>query len=355
MPLEQNPTSTLRNATVSDRLSVADDGRPLQVAFLLVDRFPEFALSCMIATLRLANELSGRALYGWRLIAENGRSAISADGRMAAIEHGLDHEAETGAVLVLAGGEVDGHTTAAQIDYLRDEDRRGTPIGAACSGAYLLVRAGLLSGGRLSLDGEAHGAAEAVSSGLVLMDRGFSLAGRFMTAADTRASLDLMLWLIEQRNGRTLARRVCEWIIARGAYSAVSGAVPYVADGGEVTNEYVTGALLKMRLSLDQPLHIADLAEEMGITSRQLQRLFRKHLNRQPKQALTQLRLERARDLLVETEWPVTRIALTSGFQSLAHFGRVFREAYGQSPRSLRTGEAIRATGGGTPRPGRPG
>jgi AraC family transcriptional regulator of adaptative response / DNA-3-methyladenine glycosylase II len=84
----------------------------------------------------------------------------------------------------------------------------------------------------------------------------------------------------------------------------------------------------------DQSLE--QLATRVGVSSRQLRRLFVEHLGAPPIDVHTTRRLLFAKQLLTETAMPVTEVALASGFSSLRRFNAAFAQANRLPPRELR-------------------
>ena len=76
----------------------------------------------------------------------------------------------------------------------------------------------------------------------------------------------------------------------------------------------------------------ATLAEEVGMSTRQLERLFRRYLNRSPKRYYMELRLQKARNLLMQTDMSVINVALACGFASPSHFSKCYRAHYQTTP-----------------------
>jgi probable HAF family extracellular repeat protein len=81
------------------------------------------------------------------------------------------------------------------------------------------------------------------------------------------------------------------------------------------------------------------LARELGVGGRQLRRAMERELGVSPVELAQTHRLLLAKCLLTDTRLPVTRVAYSSGFQSLRRFNSVFRERYRMSPSALRRGE----------------
>ena len=87
-----------------------------------------------------------------------------------------------------------------------------------------------------------------------------------------------------------------------------------------------------MELNLEDPISPSDLAMEVGMSTRQLERLFRRYLNRSPKRYYMELRLQKARNLLMQTDMSVINVALSCGFSSPSHFSKCYRSHYDITP-----------------------
>ena len=70
----------------------------------------------------------------------------------------------------------------------------------------------------------------------------------------------------------------------------------------------------------------------MGLSRRQIERLFSSHLNTTPVRYMNDLRLAHGRSLLAETDMKVSEVALACGYASTSHFSKSFRKKYGTSP-----------------------
>lgn len=79
-----------------------------------------------------------------------------------------------------------------------------------------------------------------------------------------------------------------------------------------------------------------DFAGKLGLGSRQLSRLFQKHLGTTPTQMAKTTRVQRAKRLLDTTNYSMTDIAFKAGFKSLRRFNTVFKETYKRSPSEIK-------------------
>jgi transcriptional regulator GlxA family with amidase domain len=246
-------------------------------------------------------------------------------------------------VLACSGLGVERYRDDQVFAWLRRQERQGTTVGALCTGAYVLARAGLLKGYRCAIHWEnLPGFAETfpeieASADLFEVDR-----NRYTCSGGT-AALDMMLHLIALRHGNALATKVSEQcLVDRIRNPHDRQRLPLRARLG-VHNPKLISAVEMMEANLAEPLGQEDLAHYVGLSRRQLERLFRRHLGRSPAHYYLQLRLERARHLLYQSDMPIVDLALASGFVSASHFSKCYRETYGKSPREERA-QAVQQT-----------
>lgn len=107
---------------------------------------------------------------------------------------------------------------------------------------------------------------------------------------------------------------------------------------GTLTTVEKAARLIKDEGALDGNGSVETLAERVGVGSRHLTRLFRRHLGASPIEVAKTARLQRAKRLITETDLPMTDIALQAGFGSLRRFNAVFREVYRRPPNEMRRG-----------------
>ena len=87
---------------------------------------------------------------------------------------------------------------------------------------------------------------------------------------------------------------------------------------------------------LSEPLTLVEIADHAGLSRRQIERLFRHHMGRSPARYYLEIRLDRARHLLLQSILPVVEVAIACGFVSASHFSKCYRELYGRSPQQER-------------------
>jgi transcriptional regulator GlxA family with amidase domain len=306
--------------------------KPESFVFFLIEDFSLIAFANAIEPLRIANLVAERDLYRWRLASENGRTAKCSNGSVTNVDLGLEPLAPGDRLMVVSGVGVRARTSKPAIDYLRKESRRGVRLGAICSGAYVLAKAGLLNGHSCAIHWEFHDAFMEEFHEVVLRRSVFVSDGPIPTASGGPAAADLMLHLIAETHGSELASAVADQMI----YNAVRpGDAPQRISFGArygLRSAVLNQAVRIMETHREDPLPTSSIAANVGISTRQLERLFGRYLNCSPRKYYLELRLQRARNLLMQTDLSMTEIGFACGFTSPAHFARSYRQTYGASP-----------------------
>ena len=213
--------------------------------------------------------------------------------------------------------------------------RRNVALAAVSTGSFVLARAGLLSDRRCTVHWDyADSFAEAFPD-IALCNDLFVVDGSILTCAGATAALDMMLQLIGAHHGQDLARQISGQFLHGGIRAAADDQRRMLLGMG-VTNSVVQKAVSLMEAALEEPVPLTELTLRTGVSKRQLERLCRRYLGATPAQYYVQLRLERARRMLRQTDLSVAEVAIACDFVSLSHFAKVYRRHYGLSPREDR-------------------
>lgn len=306
-------------------------------AFLLLPEFSHLAFSCALEPLRIANLVSGKELYRWSLISADGASATCSNGSVTLVDGGLTPQRHVDRLFLISGINVQNHVAPEILSFLRRERAAGTALGAICSGAYVLARAGFLDGMEAAIHWEYHDLFVEEFPEVRLVRNVFVSKARIMTASGGTAAADLMLNLIGAAHGNHLATSVADQMVYNAVREGSAAQRVSLQSRHGMRNARMVRAIALMEENIEDPLSPADIAEELGISTRQLERLFGRYLNSTPKHYFMEMRLLRARNLLVQSERSITEIAMACGFRSNSHFSKVFRAQYGTSPVSHRT------------------
>jgi transcriptional regulator GlxA family with amidase domain len=308
---------------------------PERFVFLLIEDFSHLAFACAIEPLRIANHVSGRTLYSWTLTSPNGKDAVCSNRSVTLVDQGLVPLDPRDRFFVVSGLNVKRHIKRQVLDYIRRENRRGARIGAICSGAYILAAAGLLTGRPCAIHWDFHDAFTEDFPDVILRRSVFVPDTRIMTSSGGPAASDMMLHLIAQKHGDELAIEVANQMVYNAVRSDAD--VQRISLNGRIgVSEKLKRAVRLMEENLETPLSTRALADTVGITARQLERLFGRYLHVSPKQYYVKLRLQRAHNLLMQTDASVIDVAMSCGFASHSHFTRRYKQTYGTTPHTVR-------------------
>ncbi|MCV2870039.1 GlxA family transcriptional regulator [Defluviimonas sp. WL0002] len=306
--------------------------RKKRFVFLLLDNFTMLSFAGAIEPLRIANRVIGKQAYVWALAGENGKEATCSNGASFKLDMGLDEISRDDTVLVCGGIDVQDATSKPILNWLRREARRGSAIGGLCTGAYTLAKAGLLDGKRATIHWENQDSFIEEFEDVKLTKSVFVLDGNRMSTAGGTASIDLMLKIIASDHGEEVANTVADQLIYSSIRTDQDTQRLSIPTRIGVRHPKLSQVIQMMEANIEDPISPADLADQVGMSTRQLERLFRRYLNRSPKRYYMELRLQKARNLLMQTDMSVINVALACGFASPSHFSKCYRAHYKTTP-----------------------
>lgn len=313
------------------------------IVFFLVPDFTMVAFATALEPMRAANRMAGYDAYRWRLASADGRPVRASNGVEVAVDTSLDDERRKmsgqdrpSMVVVCSGINIERYVNKTVFAWLREEHNRGVAIGGLCTGAYVLAAAGLLANRRCAIHWEnLPGFTEAFPKVNVYADL-FEVDSNLYTCAGGTAALDMMLKLIGDDFDDNLVNRVCEQVLTDRVRSPTDRQrLPLRARLG-VQNSKVLTIIELMEANLAEPLSLIEIADHVGLSRRQIERLFRQEMGRSPARYYLEIRLDRARHLLIQSSLPVVEVAVACGFVSASHFSKCYRELYARSPQQER-------------------
>jgi AraC family transcriptional regulator, glycine betaine-responsive activator len=313
-------------------MAVPKDAQPENFVFLLLENFTLIAFACAIEPLRLANRIAGRQLYHWRVVSESGTDVAGSSGVVLRVAGAMSETPRDAIVMVCGGSDVKAAITKPVLTWLRRESRRGAGMGAVCTGAQALAKAGLLDGRRCTIHWENRDGFEEDFPEIELAQTVYVIDANRYTAAGGTASADLMLKLISRKHGVEIANMIADQMIHTGVRSDRDEQRLSIPTRIGVRHSKLGQIIHEMEVNIEDPISPAQLAQDVGMSTRQLERLFRRYLNRSPKRYYMELRLQKARNLLLQTEMSVINVALACGFASPSHFSKCYRALYQTTP-----------------------
>ena len=325
-------------------MAVVDRSPALSVGFLTVPNYSMIAFTNAVEPLRMANRLSGRALCDWSVLSLSGQPVPASNGLAAVPTIAAAAAGRLDIVFLCGGIDIRAACDEATLAYLRRLSRQDVALGALCTGSYVLARAGLLDSHRCAIHWENIAAVREEFPNVTFSTELFVIERGRYTASGGTAPLDLMLNLIASRMGKELAVAISEeFILERIRGSQDQQRIPLLARVGAKQQKIIQAASL-MEANLEEPLSLDDVAQHIGLSRRHLERLFKQKLDCRPARFYLELRLNRARQLLLQTDMSVMEVTVLCGFQSPPHFSKCYKDIFGHPP-SAERGPAGRRNG----------
>ncbi len=305
-------------------------------AFLTLQNYSLIAVTNAVEPLRMANRVVGQDVYEWSIVSLDGRPVLASNGLDLAPTIPLDKLGKVEILFVCGGINVRDAVSAPLLSALRRLAERRVALGALCTGGYALARAGLLDNYRATIHWENLPALREEFPRVQLNDQVFSIDRERYTCSGGTAPLDLMLNLIQLKHGLRISQLVSEQFVLERVRSAEDRQyVPLRAQVGASHRGMIKVAQL-MEENIEKPLSLDRIARATGLSRRQIERLFKRHLDCVPKKYYLEMRLRRARELLLQTAMPIMDVTTSCGFKSPPHFSRCYRSQFGHPPSAER-------------------
>ena len=308
----------------------------LHIGFLLMPEYTLSTFSNAIGILRMANRLSGRELYRWSIYSLDGDPVTSSCGLEIQIYGALKSATDVKILLVCGGYHIRQYCTKLLTDALRGFAKKKIPLGGLCTGSYALATAGLLDGYRCTIHWENLASMREEFPKLQLSSKLFAIDRDRYTCSGGISSIDLMLSLIASIHGHQLVQQISEQFSCdrvRTEKDAQRAPLQYLIGASQPR---LVDAVTLMESNTEEPLTLDEVANYVGISRRQLERLFNRYLHCAPSRYYLELRLSRARLLLLQTSIPVIDVAISCGFSTAPHFSRCYSDLYGIPPSNER-------------------
>ncbi len=306
-------------------------------AFLLIDGFSIISFASAVDPFRIANKLLGGSYFQYGCYSIDGNPVVSSSGLEIQVSGKLEDLTDADLVIVTAS---DGVERQGDLDIigncLRRLERHGALLGAICTGSYLLAKCNLLRGRACSIHWEYFDIARETFPSSSFLSQIFIEDSGLLTAAGGTAPVDLMIMLIAQEQGEILANAVRDIAIHHDKRQGTENQRMAVQSRLEVHDPNLVRCLELMDANIENPIDINTIASQMGLSVRQIQRLFRRYLGTSPNAYYSDMRLDNARYLIQHTTMNIGEVALATGFAGSTHFTRIYRRKFGVTPSESR-------------------
>lgn len=316
----------------------------LSVAFLLADRFTLSAFANFVDVLRLAADEADRSrpiLCEWSVLSATLGSVQSSCGVKVQPDTRLS-DAGHYDYIVVVGGLISDHSALPPeaLRFLKDRATAGVPIVGLCTGVFILHEAGLLDGYRCCVSWFHHqDFLDRFDTVRMISDQIFVIDRDRLTCSGGHGAAHLAAFLVERHVGQSAAIKSLNIMMID---SALSGEKPQPGQQStrKASDPLVKKAILRMQQNIEVPKTVLELASDLGLGRRSLERRFLNDLKAAPSKVYLELRLDRALSLLRTTHDPITQIALATGFCDAPHLSRTLRTERGFTPSEYRKTQA---------------
>lgn len=293
-------------------------------------------LASVIEPMRGANRIAGRELYRWRLLTPDGASVLTTSGIPVPAAGAFSAAREDAPLFVLASYNWRRSATAALKMRLSQAARHRSVIAGIESGTWLLAESSLLDRLTATIHWEDFEDFSLVYPQVKAVKDRFVIDGKRLTTAGPLPTVDLMLEIIRQRQGYSLALEVSRLFSYEQVSFHSESQLSLSAAGLGMRDPRVASAVRLMEENIEQPVMLSRIAKRVGVSARHLQGLFQESIGAPPHVHYLALRLNAARRKVIETKASFADIAAATGFNSASAFARSYRASFSESPSDTR-------------------
>jgi AraC family carnitine catabolism transcriptional activator len=296
------------------------------------------ATSAFLDPFRVANYLVGANQFHWQIVSLEG-GAIQTSNGMALVTEPLAAVAEIPPdfVVVSSSWTPEHHHSPDISKALLRWAKRGAKIGALDTGGFILAKAGLLNGKRATVHYEHIDAFHELYPDVEVTESLFEIDDDVFTCCGGLAAADLAINILRDTFGTGPANAVARYIFHHNVRGAEATQNPDQLEPiGHTMPGLVRRAIDVMEAHLEEPLSIPEIAAQLSVSQRHLARLFQNYVHKTPVLYYRDIRLDRARGLVTQTEMKLSEVAVASGFSSQVHFSRAYHARFGLSPKKDR-------------------
>lgn len=317
-------------------MTAAEQVQAEHFGFFLIPDFSMISFAAVVDPLRMANRISGKPLYQWHFYGFHDEAVPCSNGVTVKPTRPMNDTTGVDRMIVVAG--IRAHLMDEQplFKWLRALARQGVGLGSTSTGSLLLARAGLLHGRTCTIHWENQQSMQEEFPELRVTGELYEVDRNVITCSGGLAGLDMMLHLIALKHGEALANDVAEQCIHPNIRPAHEKQRMKPQLRYHANHPRLLQALELMRENIEEILSCQEISDFVGISNRQLERLFHQHLGIAPAQYYMNLRLERACQLLQQSTLSILQIGTACGFSSTSYFSRCYHKRYGRSPRDDR-------------------
>ena len=302
------------------------------ITFCLCPGFPLFCVASALEVLRHANRFAEEPFYSWSFLCEDDKPIQSNNGLWLVPDTKIEDAISPDTAFVIAGFNPTKLEVPNLQNWLRNQHGAGRTIGGISNGAFLLAQARLLDGYAATVHWEDFAAFCVLYPQVLPRYQRFLIDRDRMTCSGGTSALDLFIEIVRNDLGNDLSLMVSRQMLLQ-EYTNLGDAEPEsIFDGSHHFSLRVQRALSLIDAGTERRLNVSELAAQVGLSRRQLLRLFRRETGKSPAAILIQRRLERAHSLVLHSHLPLAVVSTAVGFSSQSHMTSSYKKKYGTTP-----------------------
>jgi AraC family carnitine catabolism transcriptional activator len=302
-----------------------------KLALLLLPEFSNFGLAAVTEPLFIANWLAQGAVFEWRTISDDGTPVRASNGSFVPVDGDLGLVAGCESVFVLASFEPVRTThSRARAHWLKRVARSGAEMVGIENGSLALAEAGLLDHHAAAIHWDNLAGFQELFPKVRIAQSLFSFSKNRATCAGAAAILDLMIaWIAHHADAQTSSEVARHMLLSGRRDAQVANAGGHFAANQD---PMVARAREIMQAHVDDPLSCGTVAQQLGMSLRQLERRVKQQLGQTLHSEYMLVRVEKAHQYLQQTALSVTEVAALTGFTSVEYFSKVYWRVFGVLP-----------------------
>lgn len=315
---------------------------PLRVGIVLLHRFTLTAFAGFLDALRLASDYGGHSrqvLITWQVMSVDGAARRSSAGTLQTELADLQDAGGFDYIAVCGGNSYTDVPISGKLrTWLRDAHAAGVILVGLCTGTFAIAQAGLVGNRAVCVHWNVIDEFRRQFPKIKCsVDNLFIDAGELITCAGSTAVIDLALYLLTRHCGREKAQQALRHMMLHSIRPARLPQAHFYIDLEQVSDVRVHKAVHFIEQRIDDAPSVSSIAAHVGVSARQLERIFKTSLGMAPAALHRMMRLQYGKWLMTNTGSSVTDIALSCGFSDGSHFAREFKLLFGKTPRAFRS------------------
>lgn len=291
-----------------------------------------FCIASALEVLRHANRFEQEPFYSWSFLCEDDKPIESNNGLWLVPDTRIEDASPPDMAFVIAGFNPTKLKVPKLKAWLRDQASSGRIIGGISNGAFILAQTGILDGHAATVHWEDFASFCVLYPKVLPRYQRFLIDCDRMTCSGGTSTLDLFLEVIRKDLGNDLSLQVSRQMLLQEYTRAGNKQGGSIFDGSHHFSLRVQRALSLIDAGTEQRLNVSDLAAQVGLSRRQLLRLFRRETGKTPAEILIHRRLERAHSLVLHSHLPLAVVSSAVGFSSQSHMTSSYKKHFGTTP-----------------------